>query len=186
MTSTVHATLLIVNGPGRGTRYEVYADDGEAIIGRSVGTRIRVPDSEVSRQHAKLSFDGKNFVVTDLLSVNGTFVSGKKIDEHRLKSDDTIRVGRTRLLFRMVGEAPQQESVANVRFLEDSPSGQHSAIVEQLVDDQSSSAPAFPDRSGLDLLYKVAEELVRPVEHHESPAGDDPEAHPENSRCRSW
>ena len=168
MTTTVHATLLIVNGPVRGTRYELYSDDGEAVIGRSVGTRIRVPDSEVSRQHAKVSFDGTAFVVSDLSSVNGTFVNGRQTDERRLKSDDTIRVGRTQLLFRLVGEQPDPAaSVANVRFLEDSPSGQHSAIVQQLLDDRSSSAPAFPDRSGLDLLYKVAEELVRPAEHQE-------------------
>lgn len=168
MTTALKATLLIINGPGRGTRFEVYSDDGDLTIGRSVGTRIRVTDTEVSRQHAKISYDGTQFLITDLSSVNGTFVNGERCVEHNLKSNDTIRVGRTRMTFRVVGERPEHsESVANVRFLEDSPSDHASAIVQQVVAERGSSVAVFPDRSGLDLLYQVAEELVRPVEHYE-------------------
>ena len=162
-----HATLLILNGPGRGTRYDVYADEGETMIGRSVGTRIRVDDTEVSRQHAKISYDGPCLCVADLDSANGTFINGRSQRNARLRSGDTLRVGTTRLMFQLVLEKkPSTVSSQQVQFVDDSPSGQHSAIVQQVQSESGSSVSSLPDRRvGLELLYQVgrdeAKQLIR-------------------------
>lgn len=165
-----HATLLILNGPGRGTRYDVFADDSEIMIGRSVGTRIRVDDTEVSRQHAKISWDGEAFRIHDLGSANGTYVNGRSQCDAVLHSGDTVRVGTTRLMFQLVRQQNQISATAqHVQLVDDSPSGQHSAIVQQVHAESTSSVSVLPDRKvGLELVYQVAEELVRPVDNLET------------------
>ncbi|MCA9058809.1 MAG: FHA domain-containing protein, partial [Planctomycetaceae bacterium] len=90
--NVVKATLLVINGPNRGSRFEL-SSGGIAVIGRSIGSQIRLDDAEVSRQHARLMFDGQGFVLTDLGSVNGTRVNGRSIREYRLRHGDTVSIG---------------------------------------------------------------------------------------------
>ena len=50
-------------------------DDHPVIsIGRGQGNIVVIPDQEVSRNHAELSFDGDKLLLKDLKSSNGTFV----------------------------------------------------------------------------------------------------------------
>lgn len=162
------ATLLVVNGPGRGVRFDISTDGGEAVIGRSVGTRIRVDDTEVSRQHAAILHDGQSFCLNDLKSANGTFLNGKRISQSPLNHGDSIRLGTTLLRFQVTSQNNRDSSQPTrlVKLVDDSASGQHSAIVQQVV---AKEASAWPDKkSGLDLLYQVAEELVRPFDSQEA------------------
>lgn len=160
-----YATLLIVNGPGRGTRFNLEPDRGEVVIGRSVGTDIRVDDTEISRRHARVVYDGTNFRVQDLNSANGTYVNGRRQTDVILRHGDSLRLANTRLTFQLVAaDKPASTSVADVQFVDDSKSGQHSAIIQQLQATPDASATVWPDqKSGLELLYQVAEELVRPT-----------------------
>lgn len=59
-------------------------------------------DPTVSRKHAQLFWDGKGIVViSDLGSLNGTFVNGNKITEpYRLKELDVVKVGNSLLSWR--------------------------------------------------------------------------------------
>lgn len=59
-------------------------------------------DPTVSRKHAQLFWDGKGVVViSDLGSLNGTFVNGNKILEpYRLKDLDVVKVGNSLLSWR--------------------------------------------------------------------------------------
>lgn len=164
------ATLLVVNGPGRGVRFDLSTDRGETIIGRSVGTRFRVDDTEVSRQHAAILHDGTNFRVRDLKSANGTFLNGERIVDSSLSQGDSLRVGSTVLRFQLSAHSQQRDvhkrdssqPTMLVNLVDDSQSGQHSAIIQQM---QAHGSAAWPDqKSGLDLLYQVAEELVRPFD----------------------
>ncbi len=160
-----HATLLIVNGPSRGTRFDVEKDGDDTVIGRSVGTRIRVDDTEMSRRHARVFYDGRDFRIQDLNSANGTFVNGRRQTDAILHHGDSLRLGNTRLMFQLtVEKATQSAPPHQVQFVDDSKSGQHSAIIQQLRAESVSSATVWPDqRSGLELLYQVAEELVHPT-----------------------
>ena len=66
-------------------------DDHPVItIGRGPGNIVVVPDQEVSRNHASLSFDGDKLLLTDLKSSNGTFVyDGKGFQ----RVSDSVEVG---------------------------------------------------------------------------------------------
>ncbi|MEZ6129331.1 MAG: ATP-binding protein [Planctomycetaceae bacterium] len=164
-----HATLLVVNGPSGGTRFDVHADDGAMAIGRSVGTRIRIDDTEVSRQHAKIHFDGNHFRLVDLGSANGTFVNGKRVTDAVLQHGDSIRLGATLLTFQLVGRPAAPATAEVVQLVDDSQSARHSAIVQQVQARSTSSLAVWPaQKIGLDLLHQVAEELVRPAHTLES------------------
>lgn len=158
------ASLLIINGANRGTRYEI-ASDQDVVIGRSVGCSLRLDDSEVSRQHARITHSGEEFVLKDLGSANGSKVNGHVVKERILCHGDSLQFGSSALLFQMAENAqPPVASVDQVRFIDDSRSMRESAIVQSVEIDESSAVVADVDlKPGLELLYHVAEELVTPI-----------------------
>ena len=48
----------------------------DAVVGRESGLQVAVPADGVSRQHAKITWDGVSYWIEDLKSTNGTFVNG--------------------------------------------------------------------------------------------------------------
>ena len=65
-------------------------------IGRVAGNDIVIPDSAVSRQHARIQAMGNGMSVVDLGSLNGVFLNGERIsDEQVLQDGDLVRIGRT-------------------------------------------------------------------------------------------
>ena len=84
--------LTMRSGPNPGT---VYALDGDQIsIGRDSSNEISVNDAEVSRRHARLTFQGGKYVLEDMGSTNGTFVNGQRLTGPRvLKSGEVVSLG---------------------------------------------------------------------------------------------
>ena len=158
------ASLLVINGANRGSRYDI-ASDKDAVIGRSVGCSLRLDDSEVSRQHAKITHTGDEFVLQDLGSANGTRVNGHILSRRTLCNGDNLQFGSTVLLFQLAEhDQPSITSLDQVRFIDDSRSVHESAIVQSVGIDESSAPVAEANHKyGLELLYHVAEELVTPV-----------------------
>lgn len=153
-------TLLIINGPGRGTRIDLRPHRKPYIIGRSVGSTIRLDDTEVSRRHAEICFQDGCFRIIDLTSANGTFLNGQQITDEVLRSGDSLRLGSTILTFQNP-ESSADPNAPVVRVVASEPQ-QHSAIVQHVQSDEASSDAAFPNqKSSLDLLYQVSEEVVR-------------------------
>ena len=69
-------------------------------IGRGRDNAIYLDDKLVSRHHAVMQKIKSFFFIKDLSSRNGTYVNGEKIPEDKyikLKSGDTVKVGRTEL-----------------------------------------------------------------------------------------
>lgn len=160
------ASLLIINGTNRGSRFEIDSAH-EAVIGRSVGCRIRLDDSEVSRQHARISHDGKDFVLKDLNSANGTRINGRSVTERVLCNGDHIQLGSTVLAFQLAdAEQPPVSNAEQIRFVEDSRSFDELAVAQAVgLDSQQgvSGLIAATQKPGFDLFFHVAEELVTPV-----------------------
>jgi ABC transport system ATP-binding/permease protein len=102
--------LQVVAGKAAGARIE---PDGEFLIGRAAqGHGTLGGDSELSRQHARLTRDQQGrLVVQDLGSTNGTFVNGSRLSAPRvLQPGDKLQVGQTTLEVRAGGDgraAPQ-------------------------------------------------------------------------------
>jgi signal transduction histidine kinase len=153
-------------------RLEIPHDDLPMTIGRSVGCGIRLDDSEVSRQHAKLISDGTDLRILDLGSANGTRVNGDRISDARLEHGDSIRLGTTQLTYQL-SPATDSGSVtaSQVQIIDDASScdPSASAIVQEVHADSLVSSGVWPDHKlSAELLYQVAEELVRPVHTLES------------------
>ena len=84
-------TLLLQDGSSR--TYHVH--EGSNIIGRGNQVDFRLPDTGVSRRHAELVWDGKEAVLVDLHSTNGTTVNDTPIDNWLLADGDVITVGHS-------------------------------------------------------------------------------------------
>ena len=66
----------------------------ELLVGRDPACEVGVIDPEVSRKHARLAWQGEDFMLEDLGSTNGTFVNGKRINTpHLLQAGDTVAFG---------------------------------------------------------------------------------------------
>jgi predicted component of type VI protein secretion system len=90
--------LQAVKGNDAGKKFDLAAKD-MFIIGRGVATDITVWDIRVSRVHCRIDRDKDGYLITDLNASNGTYVNGQKIDTHRLKAGDEIKLGSTILQY---------------------------------------------------------------------------------------
>lgn len=68
-------------------------------IGREPGNDIIVENLLVSGYHARIDSAGKEYVLTDLQSKNGTFLNGEKVTSTKLKNGDQILIGKHTLIF---------------------------------------------------------------------------------------
>ena len=89
--------LKVTAGNALGT--EIVVQD-ELLIGREAeGEGKLADDIEISRQHAKITRQGDEFVIDDLGSRNGTAVNGRRLTgPERLYTGDTIELGGTKLV----------------------------------------------------------------------------------------
>ncbi len=74
-------------------------------IGRGTGSALRIKDLKMSRVHCELSASGAVTVITDLGSMNGTWVNGKRVASVSLNDGDLIQVGYARLRYHAGGPA---------------------------------------------------------------------------------
>ncbi|GAB3084884.1 hypothetical protein GCM10027215_30850 [Nocardioides zeae] len=92
-----HALLVVQRGPGAGSRFLLDTDLVSA--GRHPDSEIFLDDVTVSRRHADFRRDGGVFTVSDVGSLNGTYVNRDRIDEVTLKDGDEVQIGKYRLVF---------------------------------------------------------------------------------------
>ena len=73
----------------------------DQIVGRAAGPGvIVVPDPQVSRRHARISWEGAHFVYRDLGPMNPTRRDGRTLpNPYILRDGDRLRVGRAELTF---------------------------------------------------------------------------------------
>jgi pSer/pThr/pTyr-binding forkhead associated (FHA) protein len=72
-------------------------------LGRTMENEIALPDSYISRKHAKISFENGTYSIEDLGSTNGTFLNGNDIrgkGKQPLKHGDEIQLGTTAFRFK--------------------------------------------------------------------------------------
>ncbi len=74
-------------------------DREELTIGRSNDNDIVFYDPKVSRNHARISKAGTNYILTDLGSFNGTLVNGEPMTSAELNQGDRIEIGSSILQF---------------------------------------------------------------------------------------
>ena len=95
------ASLLIVEGVGRGTRFQIGRQ--RVGIGRSSDNAVRIADGEASRFHAAIQWESSGFVLLDLGSANGTLLNGAPVKRAAVADGDQLQVANTLLQFRVEG-----------------------------------------------------------------------------------
>jgi phosphoserine phosphatase RsbU/P len=100
------ARLKVTDAQGR--RF-VPLDKDLFTIGRRTAADLQIASTDVSRDHAEILHNGKQYILRDRGSRYGTFVNGEQVTERALLSGDRIRLGRTEsveLVFQGSGESP--------------------------------------------------------------------------------
>jgi pSer/pThr/pTyr-binding forkhead associated (FHA) protein len=91
------AMIVIARGAHKGSRFLITSVG--VSIGRSGHNAIFLDDITVSRTHATIEKNGKNFVLKDAGSLNGTYINNVSVTEHSLASGDEFQIGKFHLLF---------------------------------------------------------------------------------------
>ncbi|WQD13207.1 MAG: FHA domain-containing protein [Lawsonella clevelandensis] len=76
----------------------MYAEPGTTLVGRGDDVDFRIPDTGVSRHHAKIEWNGAVATLTDLNSTNGTAVNGIRISQWQLANGDEIIMGHSHFI----------------------------------------------------------------------------------------
>lgn len=69
-------------------------------IGRGAAADVVVDDPALSRLHFKIKREGREYLLKDLNSQNGTWVDGRRAGQAKLHHHDCILAGRTIFLFK--------------------------------------------------------------------------------------
>ena len=112
--------LRVLGGAQDGRTFHLPDTVGEAYtLGRALDSSICLKDTETSRHHATVAFDGAEYTLTDNRSTNGTFVNGAFASHAVLQHGDRVRVGETTLVFERIQAVPEtvQTGSHSVRLL---------------------------------------------------------------------
>lgn len=92
------AMLLVQRGPDAGARFLL--DQDQVSVGRHPSSDIFLDDISVSRRHAQFKREPQGYRVSDLGSLNGTYVNRDRIDtDVLLTGGDEVRFGKYRLIY---------------------------------------------------------------------------------------
>jgi pSer/pThr/pTyr-binding forkhead associated (FHA) protein len=100
------ALLVVQRGPNAGSRFLL--DKDVTTAGRHPDSDIFLDDVTVSRRHAEFTRTDAGFVVSDVGSLNGTYLNRERIERAPLANGDEVQVGKFRLMFftSFSGETP--------------------------------------------------------------------------------
>lgn len=82
--------LVAVGGKLRGQKFDL--QEGDNIVGRGADCDISISVEGVSKNHFKITVNGKKCFVQDLNSSNGTFINGKLIKRSTVENKDQLAV----------------------------------------------------------------------------------------------
>jgi len=91
------ARIAAISGKLKGTIFDLHED--ALIIGRETAAHVCLADAAVSRRHSKIEKKDDDFLITDLESLNGTFVNNVPVRSRVLEHGDRVRIGESQFLF---------------------------------------------------------------------------------------
>jgi Nif-specific regulatory protein len=101
--------LAAISGKLKGAIFAL--NEESLVIGRETAANLCIADASVSRRHSKIEKKESGFVLSDLESLNGTFVNDVPVKTRLLEHGDRVRIGDSQFLFLMhEGDATSKSS----------------------------------------------------------------------------
>lgn len=92
------ASLVVTSGHRAGTRFPIAGPTSS--VGRHPDSDVFLDDITVSRRHVELSESPTGHSISDVGSLNGTYVNGQRIDgATALTTGDELQIGKFKLLY---------------------------------------------------------------------------------------
>ena len=91
------SALVLLRGPGEGSLFRLGLD--VVTLGRAPTATVLLDDVSVSRRHAEITPIPAGYRITDLGSLNGTYVNGTRVSSALLAHGDVIQIGLFRFRF---------------------------------------------------------------------------------------
>jgi two-component system NtrC family sensor kinase len=158
-------SLYVIRGRDQGIRFEL-GEQPSISIGRDSSNEIRLHDTEISRQHAQIVFDGTDFELVDSGSSNGCFVNQERVSRQKLATGDRLRLGRTWLLFTQTVKGRDESSGPRVSIVDDPDVPDASRIVSTARPTLAAAREGAAARgrleqiqSNLDVMVQTAQEV---------------------------
>ena len=148
-----HARLVCVSTNYAGQDFSLERD--ELVIGRIDDNDIVIDHRSVSRNHARITLEGRTHRIIDLGSANGVLVNGEEYAMTNLRKGDLIELGHVCFRFVPAGETfvPTDEEAAEIR----------TAGVEPYPDGHQPSRAAAEAKVSSSAVPKVSAELKSPA-----------------------
>ena len=107
--------LAAISGKHKGAIFAL--SEEPLVIGRETAANLCIADASVSRRHSKVEKKDDGFVITDLESLNGTFVNDVPVKSRLLEHGDRVRIGDSQFLF-LTHEGDSMSKSSDVRIEE--------------------------------------------------------------------
>ena len=91
----MHARTTLVLYHREGASVAQLDKHRQLVVGRASPSDVTIPDPNLSRTHARFSWDDTGIWVEDLGSTNGTRKNGKKIERARVSSSSSAASSRS-------------------------------------------------------------------------------------------
>jgi EAL domain-containing protein (putative c-di-GMP-specific phosphodiesterase class I) len=124
-------------------------------LGRNESCDYQILSSRVSREHAEIVREGGYYRLRDLKSTNGTYVNGKRIDEHRLADGDLFVIADVEFSFKRSGDEGIRKTVTQVM--------DHGEGGEDRVDHAVADLIHAVRRTHETLLHRAARNRFQPI-----------------------
>src|SRR5882757_8630791 len=133
---------VIVNGNDQRREYELGPIN---TVGRHPDNSLQILDRIVSKEHAQIirQPDGR-FLFRDLGSLNGSFLSGDRVNEHLLRDGDEIMLGSTSLTF-------QERSASEAMLQRVTIAPANESLIRQKIQAPPASREFLPEREIFDV-----------------------------------
>jgi pSer/pThr/pTyr-binding forkhead associated (FHA) protein len=138
-------------------------------MGREPDNDIIVENLLVSGYHARIDPAGREYVLTDLQSKNGTFVNGERVTSTKLKDGDQILIGKHTIVFALSEEEIQEDQKLTepTMFIEVAQGDSEAEAQEPMPVGLDSTAVSAERRAVLSFLsgggdeYEIKKKLVK-------------------------
>ncbi|MCI0412358.1 FHA domain-containing protein [bacterium] len=83
-------------------RKNILIDKNPFVIGRGADCDLTLDRSGISKRHARITFNGEEYLFEDLGSKNGAYVNGNRVQSANLQEGDLISLSGTDLIFNRI------------------------------------------------------------------------------------